>query len=183
MGRAPRARCQHLALWGWGRSYQRRCPAQKAATQRHPGHRPDAPGTHPPTQEKAPGTHRPAHSSTERPVTCDGCFPKTHAMPLKQVQTGERKTVPHQGQPLSATSQQCHFFFFFFLRLFIYLGFPGGSAAKIPPANAGDNGLIPGLGRSPGEGNGSLLQYSCLRNPMDRGTWWATVHRVAKSGT
>ena len=54
------------------------------------------------------------------------------------------------------------------------------------PANAGDIrdvGLIPGLGRSPGEGHGNPLQYSCLENPMDRGAWWATVHRVAKSWT
>ena len=47
--------------------------------------------------------------------------------------------------------------------------------------NAGDLGSITGSGRSPGEGNGSLLQYSCLENPMDRGDWQATVHRVAKS--
>ena len=46
-----------------------------------------------------------------------------------------------------------------------------------------DMGLIPGSGRSPGEGNGNPLQYSCLENPMDRGSWWATVHRVAKSQT
>ena len=54
---------------------------------------------------------------------------------------------------------------------------------KNPPANAGDlrdMGLIPGLGRSPGEGNGSLLQYSCLGNPMDRGAWQAGLHRVTK---
>ena len=63
-------------------------------------------------------------------------------------------------------------------------GFPGGSVEKNPPTNAGDTedmALIPGWGRSPGEGNGNLIQYSCLRNPMDRGTWWATVHEVAKS--
>ena len=47
--------------------------------------------------------------------------------------------------------------------------------------NAGDPGSIPGSGRSPGEGNGNLLQYSCLENPMDRGAWWAVVHGVAKS--
>ena len=47
---------------------------------------------------------------------------------------------------------------------------------KNPPANAGDAGLIPGLGRSPGGGNGSPLQYSYLENPMDRGAWRATVH-------
>ena len=51
------------------------------------------------------------------------------------------------------------------------------------PANAGDEGLIPGSERSPGGGNGNPLQYSCLENPMDRGAWWATVHGVAKSRT
>ena len=59
-------------------------------------------------------------------------------------------------------------------------GFPGGSEVKNPPTNSGDMGLIPGLGRRPGEGNDNLLQYSCLENSMDRGAWWATVHRVAK---
>ena len=49
---------------------------------------------------------------------------------------------------------------------------------KNSPANAGDVGLIPGLGRSPGKGNGYPLQYSCLENPMGRGAWWATVHGV-----
>ena len=49
---------------------------------------------------------------------------------------------------------------------------------KNPPANAGDMGLIPGLGQSPGEGNGNPLQYSCLGNPMDIGAGWATVHVV-----
>ena len=51
---------------------------------------------------------------------------------------------------------------------------------KNVPANAGDAGLIPGLGRCPGEGNGNALHYSCLENPRDRGTYWATVHGVAK---
>ena len=50
----------------------------------------------------------------------------------------------------------------------------------MPPAKAADVGLIPRLGRSPGEGNGNLLQYSCLGNPMDRGAWRPTVHGVAK---
>ena len=58
--------------------------------------------------------------------------------------------------------------------------FPGGSVVKNLPANAGDPGLIPGSGRSPGEGNGYLLQYSCLENSMDREAWQATVHTVAK---
>ena len=63
------------------------------------------------------------------------------------------------------------------------LGFPDGSAVKNPPANAGDVGLIPGLGKPPGEGNGNPRQCSCLGNPMDRGAWWATVHAFTKSQT
>ena len=58
-----------------------------------------------------------------------------------------------------------------------YMGFPGGSVVKKPPANGGDTkdmGLILGLGRSPGVGNGNLLQYSCLDNSTDRGAWWVT---------
>ena len=51
---------------------------------------------------------------------------------------------------------------------------------KNPPASSGNTGLIPDLGISPGERNGTPLQYSCLGNPMDREAWWATVHRVAK---
>ena len=53
--------------------------------------------------------------------------------------------------------------------LTVWLGFPGGSMVKNLPTNAGDAGSIPQLGRSPGEGNGKLLQYSCLENPIDRG--------------
>ena len=62
--------------------------------------------------------------------------------------------------------------------------FPGGAVVESQPANAGDardSGSIPGLGRSPGEGNGNPLQYSCLENPWDRGAWWAAVHGVLKS--
>ena len=61
------------------------------------------------------------------------------------------------------------------------MGFPGGSEVKVSVCNTGDPGLIPGSGRSPGEGNGNPLQDSCLENPMDREVWWATVHGVAKS--
>ena len=67
--------------------------------------------------------------------------------------------------------------------LFICLGFPGGSVGKESARNAADPHLIPGLGRSPGEGNDNPLQYSCLENPMDKGAWQATVHRVTKSQT
>ena len=66
------------------------------------------------------------------------------------------------------------------------MGFPGAVVVKNPPANAGDirdAGSIPGLGRSPGGGNGNSLQYSCWKNTMNRGSWWVTVHRVAKSWT
>ena len=62
-------------------------------------------------------------------------------------------------------------------------GFPCGSASKESACNVGDLGLIPGLERSPGEGNGYPLQYSRMENSMDRGTWWATVHGVAQSQT
>ena len=62
------------------------------------------------------------------------------------------------------------------------LGFPDGSVSKESACNAGDLGSIPGSGRSSGEGNGNPLRYSCLANPMDRGAWWATVHRAARVG-
>ena len=61
-------------------------------------------------------------------------------------------------------------------------GFPRRSVGKESACNAGDLGLIRGLGRFPGEGNGNPLQYSCLENPIDRGTWQATVHGVARVG-
>ena len=63
------------------------------------------------------------------------------------------------------------------------MGFLGSSDCKVSAYNAGDLGSIPGLGKSPGEGNGNPLQYSCLENPTDRGAWWATAHGVAKSWT
>ena len=64
------------------------------------------------------------------------------------------------------------------------MNLPDGSAGKESTFNTGDTGdagSIPGLERSPGEGNGNLLQYSCLENPMDRGAWWAAVQNVTKS--
>ena len=62
------------------------------------------------------------------------------------------------------------------------LSFPGVSAVNNLPANAGDMGLIPRMGRSPGEGNVNPLQYSLLENPMDRRVWWATAHMVTRIG-
>ena len=63
------------------------------------------------------------------------------------------------------------------------MGFPGGSESKASACNVRDLGLIPGSGRSSGEGNGNPLQYSCLENSMDGGAWWAIVHAVTKSQT
>ena len=67
--------------------------------------------------------------------------------------------------------------------LWKFKGFPDGSDGKETTCNAGDTGLIPGLGRSPGEGNGNPLQDSCLENSTHRGAWQATVHGAAKSQT
>ena len=63
------------------------------------------------------------------------------------------------------------------------MGFLGGSHDKESACNAGELSLIPGLGRSPGEGNGNPLQYSCLENSTDTGAWWATVHGLTKNQT
>ena len=74
-------------------------------------------------------------------------------------------------------------FSFFFTWYPTWMGFPGGSVVKNPPANAGeagDTGSIPGPGRSFEEGNVAQLEHSCLGNFMDRGTWWATVHGVTE---
>ena len=87
---------------------------------------------------------------------------------------------------VSGVKQRSHFFSFFSLWLILPQSFPGGSVVKNTPANtrdARDTGSIPGSGRSLGGGNGNLLQYSCLGNPMDRGALWATVHGVSKSQT
>ena len=63
------------------------------------------------------------------------------------------------------------------------MGFPGGSVVENPPSNAGDSGSIPGLGRSPGEGNGNALQYFWLDNSVDGGAWQCIVHGVTKDQT
>ena len=69
-----------------------------------------------------------------------------------------------------------------FVFIYLYLGFPHSSVGKESACNAGDPGLIPGLGTSYGEGNVNPPQYSCLENPMDRGAWQATVHGFARVG-
>ena len=83
-------------------------------------------------------------------------------------------------QNLSSDSQLSCFHTSF--KLHLLPSVTGGSVVKNLPAIAGDAGLIPGSGTSPGEGNGSSLQYSCLGNPMDRGAWQATVHGVSRVG-
>ena len=66
------------------------------------------------------------------------------------------------------------------MQSYVLWGFLPSSVGKAFACNEGDLGLIPGLGRSPGEGNGNPLQYSCLENPMDRGAWWATVRGISR---
>ena len=68
-----------------------------------------------------------------------------------------------------------------YIYIYFHMDFPGGSDGKASAYNAGDLGSVPGLGRSPGKGNGNLLQYSCLEKPIDGGAWQATVHGVTKS--
>ena len=75
---------------------------------------------------------------------------------------GERKEVERQGRAIVDKMTS--------------LGLPGGSDSKEFACNAGDPGLIPGLGRSPREENGNSLQYSCLENSTDRGAWWAIIY-------
>ena len=75
----------------------------------------------------------------------------------------------------------CYYYFGHFHAANGILGFPSGSDGKESACNAGDMGSIPGLGRSPGGGQGNSLQYSYLENPTESRDWWATVHRVAKS--
>ena len=88
--------------------------------------------------------------------------------------SGERSAVKHMGFSLYVTCcfSLAAFNILSLCLIFVSLtGFPGGSDSKVSAYNAGDPGSIPGLGRSPGEGNGNPLQYSCLENPMDGGAW------------
>ena len=87
---------------------------------------------------------------------------------------GRRSLIGYspQGHKGSDTTEWLHF-----------MGFSGGSDSKESACNVVNLGSVSGSGRSSGEGNGNLLQYSCLENPMDKKAWWATVHGVAKSRT
>ena len=102
----------------------------------------------------------------------------------KQLDVVEKST----GQGLETLGFNPHFILtspmtWVFLNLNFLVGFPVGLVIKNPPASAEDPGLIPGLERSPGVGNGKPFQYSCLKNPLDRGVWQAIVHGVTKSQT
>ena len=88
----------------------------------------------------------------------------------------------HQGSPYVRLETSTQFFFKLSFVKFIK-DFPGASDSKESACNPGYWCSIPGLRRSPEEGNGNLLQYSCLENSIDRGAWWATVHGVANSWT
>ena len=103
-------------------------------------------------------------------------------------EVSEQKTLGTQG-PLSLNVPQWHIDYF---KLKLLREDPMQESSQVtlvvknPPANAGDikdAGSIPGLGRSPGGGHSNPFQYSCLENPINRGAWWPTVHRVAKSQT
>ena len=85
--------------------------------------------------------------------------------------------------PLPAQAGHAHFHSWVIIKYKPDRGFPSRSDSKESACSAGDLGSVPGLGRFPGEGNGNPLQYSCLENSMDRGTWWGTVHGIAKSRT
>ena len=104
---------------------------------------------------------------------------------IDQLTCLERKIIIHKahrrGREVKFDGKVKGVILFFLISIMHKLVFPGGSEVKASACNAGDLGSIPGSGRSPGEGNGNPLQYSCLENPMDRGAWWATVHGVIKS--
>ena len=74
-------------------------------------------------------------------------------------------------------------YIYIYIYIYIYMSFPGGSDGKESTCNMRELCSTPGSGRSPGGDNGNPLQYSCLKNPMDRGTWWSSVHGIAKSRT
>ena len=107
-------------------------------------------------------------------VTLSPSLINLHLLTTETIAAGKLKdfTVPTESEFSGATKTE--------------VGFPGGAVIKNPHTNAGDArdwGLIPGSGRCPKIGNGNPLQYSCLGNPMERGAWRATVHRVANSWT
>ena len=97
--------------------------------------------------------------------------------------TGGKKKNLTLCMPLPAQAGHAHFHYWVIIKYKSDRGFPSGSDSKESAYSAGYLGSIPGLGRFPREGNGNPLQYSCLENSMDRGTWQGTVHGIEKSWT
>ena len=125
------------------------------------------------------GPENPCHNHQYPSPTPRGFHLSCPPLPLR--------SHPQPGQPREQQKGKrgggaCFYSSVFFL-IPVIVGFPGASDSEESACNAGDLGLIPGLGRSPGEGNGFPLQYSCLGNPMDRGAWQTAVHGVSKSRT
>ena len=113
--------------------------------------------------------------------------PDTHVVP--QSSSHRRRVLPTATHPSpgdtfhQAAAPAYTWFMFSTVSIVALWASPVALVVKNPPASAGDLGSIPGSGRSPGVGHGNLLLYSCLENPMERGAWRATVHRVRKSQT
>ena len=101
------------------------------------------------------------------------------------VETDSFLVSSYEGNdPMGSECHLCFYLFtLYFLKHFTYLGFPGGSNGKESACSAGDPGSVSGSARSPGEGNGNPLQYSCLENAMEGGAWWASAPGVARSRT
>ena len=130
---------------------------------------------------------QPPRSSPQRQhTTCFFCLPETtHVDTSHYAHKNSLPPPPYKQLYVYIIHTILHHAFFYLIALFYLIisfgeGFPSGSVVKNLPANAGNSGSIPGSGRSPGEGNGYTLLYSCLGNLMDRGAWRAIVHRVAK---
>ena len=118
------------------------------------------------------------------PLDCSPPDPSVHGiLQARILEWGAGDGVTAVGGPLFLLLRVGQAWPNLFQALATYLGCPGGSVVKNPPANAGGAGLIPGLGRSPGGGHSNPLQYSCLKNPMDRGAWQTTVHGVTETRT
>ena len=118
----------------------------------------------------------------ERLTMCSGMETRKGLVPGRQGWIDRAKRI-FRAMKLLCMTFQWSIHVKHLLKLIECTGFPGGSDGKASACNVEDLGSIPGLGGSHGEGNGNPLQYTCLRNPMNRGAWWASVHGVAESDT
>ena len=109
------------------------------------------------------------------------CFPAFSTHLVSDGGQAVSQANAYKNNQIIAPFLQCHVLLSFCFSL--QMGLPRWLSSKEPTCNAGDPGLIPDLGRSPGEGNSNPLQYSCLENPMDRGAWRSIAHGVTKSWT